>query len=243
MREGATPPPVFSGQSVNPTHGPARPEGPVPLPEGSGTKPGGGVSGIILAGGDSRRMGRDKAFLPWGDTTLIEHLLERLRPVTDELIVAVKDARAFRRLKATIVEDCVPDAHALGGLYTGLRAASHELCFVCGCDSPFVNAPLIRFLVEQADGYELVIPKTRQRFEPLHALYAKPVLRAIEEQLRSRQWDLTALALKVYAKFIEPDVIHRFDPEELSFFNINAPEDLAQALLIQQRREASAAAL
>lgn len=202
-----------------------------------------GVSGIILAGGNSRRMGRDKAFLPWGQTTLIEHLLERLRPVTDELVVAVKDARAFRHLKARVVEDCVPDAHALGGLYTGLRAACHERCFVCACDAPFLNVPLIRFLVEQVDGYELVIPKTRHGLEPLHAVYAKSALGAIKEQLRRRHWDLKALVPTLRTLVVGPESIHRFDPEELSFFNLNAPEDLAQALLIQQQRETSTAAL
>lgn len=194
-----------------------------------------GVSGIILAGGNSRRMGRDKAFLPWGNTTLIEHLLERLRPVTDELIVAVKDARAFRHLKARVVEDCVPDAHALGGLYTGLRAASHELCFVCGCDAPFLNVPLIRFLVEQVDGYELVIPKTRHGLEPLHAVYTKSLLGAIEEELNNQHWHLQALVPKARAKVVEPEAIYRFDPEELSFFNVNTAQKFVQAVLIQQR--------
>ena len=194
-----------------------------------------GVSGIILAGGSSRRMGRDKAFLPWGDTTLIEHLLERLKLVTDELIVAVKDARAFRHLKATVVEDCVPDAHALGGLYTGLRAACHERCFVCACDSPFLNPDLIRFLVEQVDGCDLVVPKTRQGLQPLHAIYATAALPTIEKQLHGRQRDLQALIPQVRAKIIEAGTIHRFDPDELSFFNVNTPQDLAQALAIQRR--------
>lgn len=193
------------------------------------------VTGIILAGGNSRRMGRDKAFLPWGQTTLIEHLLERLRPVTDELVVAVKDARRFRHLKAMVVEDCVPDAHALGGLYTGLKAATNERCFVCACDAPFLNPRLIRFLVEQADGYELVIPKTAQGLQPLHALYATSALLAIEEQLREQRWDLQALVPQVHAKVIEPEVIMQDDPEELSFFNINTPEDYAKACGLQQR--------
>ncbi|MBI3088441.1 MAG: molybdenum cofactor guanylyltransferase [Candidatus Omnitrophica bacterium] len=182
-------------------------------------------------------MGRDKAFLPWGDTTLIEHLLERLRPVTDELIVAVKDARAFRHLRATVVEDCVPDAHALGGLYTGLRAASHELGFVCGCDAPFLNPQLIRFLVGQADGYDLVIPKTARGLEALHAVYAKTALGAIERQLSHRQWDVKALVPKVRALVVEADDIHDFDPEELSLFNVNTREDVAKALLIKQDKQ------
>jgi len=194
-----------------------------------------GVSGIILAGGNSRRMGRDKAFLPWGNTTLIEYVIERLRPVTDELIVAVKDARPFRHLKAMVVEDCVPDAHALGGLYTGLRAARYDLCFVCACDAPFLNVQLIHFLVGQANGYDLVIPKTRRGLEPLHAVYAKSALGVIEEQLKNQQWDLKVLVQRLCSNVITPELIHRFDSEELSFFNVNTPQDLARAAVVHSR--------
>ena len=189
-----------------------------------------GVTGIILAGGESRRMGRNKAFLPWGDTTLIEHLLERLKPVTDELIVAVKDAQAFRHLKARVVEDCVPDAHALGGFYTGLRAASHELCFVCGCDTPFVSPGLVSALTGLSDGYDLVIPRSPRGLEPLHAVYVRSsALPAIEEQLRHRQWNLQGLVPRLHAKVIEADTLQRLDPTGLSFFNLNTPEDCVTA--------------
>lgn len=194
-----------------------------------------GVTGIILAGGESRRMGRNKAFLPWGRATLIEHVIERLRPVTDEVIVAVKDARAFRRLKATVVEDGVPDAHALGGLYTGLRAASFPRCVVCACDAPFLNTGLIRWMSEQLDGFDAVIPRSARGLEPLHAIYAKSARGAIAEQLQNRQWDLKALVPKLCTKVIESEVIRHFDPEELSFFNVNTPKDLARAIVVHRR--------
>ena len=119
-----------------------------------------GVTGLILAGGQSRRMGRDKARLPWGAVTLIEHVIDTVRPLVEELIVSVRDARQVPRLAVHVVEDLVPDAHALGGLYTGLRAASYARCFVCACDAPFLHPALIRFLIEQADGCDLVVPET-----------------------------------------------------------------------------------
>jgi len=181
-------------------------------------------------------MDRDKAFLPWGGSTLIEHVIETLRPLVDELIVAVKDARRFTHLNARVVEDVVPEAHALGGLYTGLKLAYHDLCFVCACDAPFLNPRLIRFLVEQADGYNLVIPKTRRGLEPLHAVYAKSALCAIEEQLQKHQWDLKALVPEVRTLVVGAELLHQFDPEELSFFNVNTSGDLAQVLLIQRER-------
>ncbi len=187
------------------------------------------VTGLVLAGGASRRMGREKAFLPWGRSTLIEHVVETLRPVTDEVIVAVKDAREFRHLHATVVADLVPDAHALGGIYTGLRMATHVRCFVCACDAPFLSTKLIRFLIQQADGVDLVIPKTAQGLQPLHAMYATSALPVIEEQLRARRWDLRMLVPKLRARIIEPETILRVDPEGLSFFNINTPAEYTAA--------------
>lgn len=187
------------------------------------------VTGVVLAGGASTRMGQDKAHLPWGDRTLVEHIIETLRPVTDEIIVVAKDAAPLSHLRARVVEDLVLGAHALGGLYTGLTLAAHERCFVCACDTPFMNPSLIQYLVEQADGWDLVIPRTREGLQPLHAVYRKSVLPAIEEQLRMRQWDLHALVPNVRACVIGPEQIARLDSGALSFFNVNTPEDYATA--------------
>ena len=195
------------------------------------------VTGLVLAGGESRRMGREKAWLPWGRLTLIEHVVETLRPVTDEVIVAVKDATKFRHLHATVVEDLVPDAHALGGIYTGLRAASTQRCFVCACDAPFLNMGLLRLLMEQADGYDLVMPRSAVGLEPLHALYARSALPAIEAQLRQRRWDLRALVPLVRARVIEAAVWRPYDSEGRCFLNLNSREEYAACLRRGRRGE------
>jgi molybdopterin-guanine dinucleotide biosynthesis protein A len=179
-------------------------------------------------------MGQAKAHLPWGDGTLLEHVIDTLRPIADEVIVAVKDARAFRDLPVNVVEDLVPGAHAIGGLYTGLRTAAHDRCFVCACDMPFLNRALIQFLAGQADGYDLVIPHTTQGLQPLHAVYAKTALGVIAEHLYTRQWDLRALVPKVRARVVEAEQLQAFDPEALSLFNVNTREDFAKALSIKQ---------
>ena len=187
------------------------------------------VSGLVLAGGASRRMGQDKAHLPWGGVPLVAHVIETLRPVVHEVIVAVKDARDFCGLNANVVEDLVPDAHALGGLYTGLQAASTELCFVCGCDAPFLNPMLIRFLAQQADGWDLVIPRTHVGVQPLHAVYAASALPVIQEQLQRKRWDVRALIGKLRTRIIEPEQWRPLDPGGLSFCNLNTPADYAAA--------------
>lgn len=193
------------------------------------------TSGIILAGGQGMRMGRDKARLPWGGTTLIEQSVATLRGVVSEVLVVVKDARGFRHVQARVVEDLVPDAHALGGLYTGLSLAANDRCFACACDAPLLNPALIRFLIQQADGWDLVIPRTREGLQPLHAVYRKSVLPAIEQQLRMRRWDLCTLAPNVRARIIGPGQIARLDPGALSFFNINTPQDYATARRLSGR--------
>lgn len=201
-----------------------------------------GVTGLILAGGLSARMGRDKARLPWGKATLLDHVIETLRPLVDELLVAVDDAGRFRGLNVRVVEDLVPGAHALGGLYTGLLAASHEQCFACACDAPFLSAGLIRLLLERADGprgpadrCDLVIPQTPEGLQPLHAVYAKSALPVIERQLRRREWDLKALVPKVRARIVGFDEVLQADPQGLSCLNLNTPEEYAAACALRER--------
>ena len=194
-----------------------------------------GVTGLILAGGQSSRMGRDKASLPWGDSSLIKHVVETVRAVTDEVIVAVRDTRCFQDPNVKVVEDLVPGTHALGGLYTGLRMATHARCFVCACDAPFLSTRLIRFLIQQADGVDLVIPKTAQGLQPLHAMYATSALPVIEEQLQARRWDLRMLVPKLRDRIIEPETILRVDPEGLSFFNTNTPAEYTAARRLRSK--------
>lgn len=194
------------------------------------------LTGVILAGGVSRRMGQDKAFLPWGGSTLLEHVIDTLRPITDELIIAVNDLGPFRHLKGVnVVADLLPGAHALGGLYTGLRAASNDRCFVCGCDAPFLNPALIRFLAGQADGYDAVIPETHTGLQPLHALYQKSALHAMEDQLRRRQWALVDLVGRLRANVVGAHVLHQLDPAGFSCLNVNTPEEYVKACELWKR--------
>ncbi|MEK7734979.1 MAG: NTP transferase domain-containing protein, partial [Pseudomonadota bacterium] len=105
----------------------------------------------------------------------------------------------------------------------------HPYCFVCGCDAPFLNARLIRWLIAQADGFDAVIPRTREGLQPLHAVYARSALRGIEEQLRRQRWDLKALAMTLRVNVIAAEALHPFDPGGLSFVNLNTPEAFREA--------------
>lgn len=199
----------------------------------------GKITAIILAGGEGRRFGAEKARLAWGHTTLLKHLVERLRPLADEILVSVRERRQAPVLRGPvrIVEDVVPDAHALGGLYSGLRAARHAHCLVWATDAPFVSATLVRWLYQWVDGVDLVIPCSRNGLEPLHAVYAKSALPVIEEHIRCGRWDLRALVPDLRATVVPLEVVRRLDPQRLSFTNINTPEDYQRAQAIHARIE------
>ena len=198
-----------------------------------------GITGLILAGGRSRRMGRDKAWLPWGPTTLIERTLEVLRPIMDEVIVVVSEAGPFRRLPVRVVEDEVPGAHALGGLYTGLRSATTNLCFACGCDAPFLQPAVIHALRDLADGYDGVIPCDAGRLHPLHAIYRTTITPVVSAQLCAARWDVAALAGRVRTRVVDVDALACGADARLSLFNVNTPADYARALALNTSRVGS----
>lgn len=187
-------------------------------------------SGLVLAGGQSSRMGRDKASLPWGDTTLLVHVCRSLQPVVDELLVVVDDASRFPGLGFRAIGDLVPGAHALGGIYTGLKAAKHSSCFVCGCDAPFLNAELVDFLFEEVDGNDLVVPIANGRRQSLHAVYSKSALGVIERRLQDEKWQLKNLASELNCKIVDEETVSRIDPGLKSFININTPADYDRAV-------------
>lgn len=194
-------------------------------------------SGIILAGGRSRRLGEDKRALRlWGDhaPTLLEHTCAVLAPLCAELIVVLNDPEAWSGLPAKLVRDSLPDGGALGGLYSGLLAAQHERCLVVGADMPFLNADLLRAMLAYPLTYQALVPRrlkagtTRNQsaFEPLHAIYRRDCQILLGELLRRGERRMAAFIEQLDAVFIEDDVLTRYDPHGHAFLNINTPDDL-----------------
>ena len=119
--------------------------------------PGGGLTGIVLAGGASRRMGRDKAFLDLGGRPLIARVIERLASVCAEVLVVAGDVEPYGELGVRLVEDRFRGVGVLGGLHAGLEAAAHELTLAVGCDMPFLRPDLLRAFARWADGFDVAI--------------------------------------------------------------------------------------
>ena len=179
------------------------------------------VTGVILAGGASRRMGRNKALLEMEGRPLISIVAGRLRAVTDEVIICADDTGRYE----AFADRCVPDVYRgigpLGGLHAGLAAARHELVAVVGCDMPFLKPEVLSWFVAAAAGFDLAILRHANGLEPLHAVYHKRCLPAIEAYVETggRRADGFHQGLRV--RSVSPADLAPLDPELTSFLNLN----------------------
>jgi molybdopterin-guanine dinucleotide biosynthesis protein A len=195
------------------------------------------ATAIILTGGKSSRMGRPKALLPFGGEPLINHTVRALRRLFAHAVIVAAPDQELPPLSVTVVRDELPFQGPVGGIYYGLKAASGEFAFVTSCDLPFLNLPLIAFLTEQISNYDVVVPSWQERLQPLHAVYRKTVTPLLEEQLERSELRPIFLYKKVRTLEVSAEEIRRFDPEGLSFLNMNSPADYETALATWQQRQ------
>ena len=184
------------------------------------------LAGVILAGGESRRMGQTKGLLPIGRTTLIEIVLARVREACATVLLVTNAPEAYRRLGVPMVPDALPERRSLVGIYTGLRRSKGP-AFVCACDMPFLNPALIRHLGASVKGFDAVVPRHGGEYEPLHAVYTPACLDPIRRCL-ARGDRNTGFLGDVRVRVVETEEIRRFDPDLRSFINVNTPEDYAR---------------
>ena len=186
-------------------------------------------SAIVLAGGKSSRMGTSKALLLFDGEPLIVHVVATLRRIFDDIVVVAAPGQDLPSMPVTLVRDDVAYQGPVGGICYGLRAARGECSFVSSCDSVFLNERLIAHLVKQIAGCDVVVPHWQGRFQPLHAVYRGTVLPLLEEQLARGELRPVYLFDKVKTCRIDEEEIRRLDPDGASFFNMNTPEDYAEA--------------
>jgi len=191
------------------------------------------LSLAILAGGESQRMGREKALLPFMGRPLVQCVLERLSNLADEIILVSNRPDSLGFLGLRTVRDILPGRGALGGLYTALaNAAKNDCVAVVACDMPFANAQVFLTAYEAVKRYgcDGVVPHSSTGEEPLHAVYKRSTcLPAIRRALDQNLWRLNSWYGEVKIHFLPPEVILHYDPHQLAFLNINREVDLAQA--------------
>jgi molybdopterin-guanine dinucleotide biosynthesis protein A len=191
------------------------------------------ISCIVLAGGKSTRLGHDKILERIGNTSLLEQVISRLEPLTKEIIIVTAKERTFTELanrpNVKIVSDIFPGQGSLGGIYTGLVKSDSFYNLIIAADMPFVNVALLKYMIGICEGYDFVLPRVDGLFEPLHAIYSRNCIRPIEEILKQGKKVIIELFNYVKVRFVETEEIDKFDPQRLSFFNINTREELERA--------------
>lgn len=190
------------------------------------------LSLVIQAGGQSARMGENKALKLFLGRPLIQRVIERLAPLADEILVTMNHPEDYAFLGLRLVSDLAPGRGALGGLYTALASAASPIVAVVACDMPFVSATLLenatRLLVEEEA--DVVIPKTDEGYEPFHAVYRRAAcVPAIQSALESNLWKVIAWFPSVKVRELTMGEVMRLDPSGLAFWNVNTPEEFAEA--------------
>jgi molybdenum cofactor guanylyltransferase len=191
------------------------------------------INSIILAGGKSLRFGHDKVLEKIGNTSLLEQAISHTEPLSKEIIIVTAQDRTFSQLgnhpKVKLVSDIFPGQGSLGGIYTGLMKSNSFYNLVVAVDMPFLNESLLRYMIKVADGYDFILPKIDNWYEPLHAIYSRNCINPIKSILEQGKKVIVELFNYVKVRYIEAEEVDRFDPQHLSFFNINTIKDMEQA--------------
>lgn len=196
------------------------------------------MTGAILAGGESRRMGRDKAFLEVGGQRIIDRTVELLAPLFPQLLLVTNNAADYAYLGIRMVSDLLPGRGALGGLYTALFFSTTQHVFVVACDMPLLKAEVIRHLLDQPHKWDVVVPQMGDHVEPLHAVYSRRCLPHVEALLQEGGRKVMDFYSRVRVLRVPEEEIRALDPELLSFRNVNTPEEVRaiQEMTAQLRR-------
>ena len=193
------------------------------------------VTGVLLAGGKSRRMGEDKRFILVGQRTLFERTYAVLCELFEQVCVVIAQDSPSLQAKVPVVRDLVPDCGSLGGLYTGLRWAQTQHIFLAACDMPFLNPDVIRYMVRLKDQADIVISRWATRLQPTHAVYGRNCLPVIEKMMNLHNKKIHSMmdhpTLRV--RLIAESEIKQIDPNGRSMFNVNTLSDLEAARSMQ----------
>jgi len=185
------------------------------------------VSGIILVGGRSRRMGEDKALLEIAGKPLFKRVLDLFTACFDKVQLVGDRGERFTGLSLPIFADIYPGS-SLGGLYTGLLHARTGYIFVAPCDLPFPNGKLLRYICSLRDGFDAVVPESPRGPEPLFALYSGNCLLPMQKLLETGNLRIRDLYPHVRVRYVPYDELAHLDEEGRSFLNINTPHELAR---------------
>jgi molybdopterin-guanine dinucleotide biosynthesis protein A len=183
------------------------------------------MTGVILSGGKSTRMGTNKAFLEIGGKRLIDRIMLMFRDMFREVILVTNSPLDYLDQDCIIASDIFKNKGALGGIYTGLFYASCDHVFVSACDMPFLNKSFIEHMIKCRDRYDIVVPELPDGLQPLHAIYSKRCLSPIKKLMDMDNLKITGFYRGLKTLVIKEETIKSFDPEGKMFLNVNTRKD------------------
>jgi molybdopterin-guanine dinucleotide biosynthesis protein A len=188
------------------------------------------ITGVILSGGKSTRMGTNKSLLKFGGKILIQRLVELLDSIFSEVIISTNDPEVYEFTRRKIIRDLIPDKGPLSGIHSALQRSSNQKNFILSCDMPFVTKELINYLCDYNTGKQIVLPKAEGRIQQLCGVYSKSIFTEVENLLADSQktggnfkGSIYELIERVETEIVEVDKLEFYNPN--IFFNVNSPED------------------
>jgi len=182
---------------------------------------------IIMAGGDSRRMGTDKANVALGEKTLLQSVIATMQQLFPQVIVSVRQPRAG--IDWPQVCDEQPDGGPLAGLVASLGQITTPWAFMVACDMPFVVPEVVELLAGYRSRYQAVVPVVHGHPQPLAAFYAASCLAPLRASLVAQQNSLRGVLKQLDVRYVDEAELLKADPQLRSFFDLDTPQDVAQA--------------
>ena len=187
---------------------------------------------IVLSGGKSSRMGKNKAFLEVGSKRILDHIVDTLQTLipTENIILVTNSPQDYAYLRIKTVTDLIAGLGPLSGIHAGLYYTEKYYNLVVACDMPFISVELAQILFEEAAGFDVAVPKIEEKLHPLFAVYAKNCLKPIEKALKKGIYQVAAVypELKVNYVNLQDLSLGEVDLEKV-LVNVNTPEDLEKA--------------
>jgi molybdopterin-guanine dinucleotide biosynthesis protein A len=184
------------------------------------------ITGIILSGGKSIRMGENKAFIKIEGTPIINRIYALFKELFQEIIIVTDQKELFANFNSNIYSDLIPNKGVLGGLYTGIFFSNFHYSFCVACDMPFIKKSLVQYLIKNIKDEDVIVPRTKDGLQPLHAIYSKNCLDPIKRIIEQGKYKIIDFYNLVNVKIVEENDFLSLDPHRESFINMNTPEEL-----------------
>jgi molybdenum cofactor guanylyltransferase len=184
------------------------------------------ITGIILSGGKSVRMGENKAFIEIEGVPIIHTIYTLFKDLFQEVIIVANQKELFSNFNSKIYSDLLPNKGVLGGLYTGLFYSTFNYSFCVACDMPYIKKSLVQYLIQRIKDEDVIVPRTKDGLQPLHAIYSKNCLDPIKKIFKQGKYKIIDFYNMVNVKIVEENDFVSLDPFMESFINVNTPEEL-----------------